>query len=238
MTRDEIVTQIKRAAAAIGGNPLGRAKFQAITGIGQPQWGRYWARWSDAITEAGLPPNPRQQAYDSEFLLARLAKYVAELGRFPVATELRMKRRDDPSFPSHNTFARFGGKTQLAQQVIRYCQTAPDLDQVVRICQPIAAVPAPIGAQADITPTPVGSVYLIRSGRYYKIGRSNAPARREYELALQLPEQPKTIHVIETDDPAGIEHYWHNRFQHKRKGGEWFALSAADVAAFMKRKFM
>jgi len=48
-------------------------------------------------------------------------------------------------------------------------------------------------------------VYLIKSGRFYKIGRSNAAGRREREIALQLPEKADTVHVIRTDDPPGIE---------------------------------
>lgn len=52
-----------------------------------------------------------------------------------------------------------------------------------------------------------GFVYLLRSGKNYKIGRSNAVGRRLRELAIQLPQKPKMIHVIETDDPEGIEQY-------------------------------
>ncbi len=47
----------------------------------------------------------------------------------------------------------------------------------------------------------------MKSGRFYKIGRSNATGRREYEVAIQLPEKLSTVHVIRTDDPAGIEAY-------------------------------
>ncbi len=50
-----ILAQIKKTAAENGGVPLGVLRFENATGIKQTEWlGRYWARWSDAVREAGL----------------------------------------------------------------------------------------------------------------------------------------------------------------------------------------
>lgn len=78
----------------------------------------------------------------------------------------------------------------------------------------------------------------MKSGQYYKLGRTNAAGRREYELAIQMPQKLMTVHTIRTDDPVGIEAYWHQRFRMKRQNGEWFDLDAADIKAFQRRKFM
>ncbi len=74
-----------------------------------------------------------------------------------------------------------------------------------------------------------GCVYLLKMGCYYKIGKTNAIGRREYELAIQLVQKARTVRVIRTDDPNGIEKYWHTRFAAKRTNGEWFDLDSSDV---------
>lgn len=81
-----------------------------------------------------------------------------------------------------------------------------------------------------------GFVYLMQSGKYYKIGRSNSVGRRTYELSIQLPEKLKEIHKIKTDDPVGVEAYWHKRFEGKRADGEWFQLDRQDITKFKRWK--
>ncbi len=48
----------------------------------------------------------------------------------------------------------------------------------------------------------IGEVYLIKSGRYYKIGKTIDPVRLGAELRIQLPEKITLIHSIKTDDPV------------------------------------
>ena len=241
MKKAHILSEIKRTAAANGGVALGEARFESETGIKRRDWfGVHWARWGDAVQEAGFAPNQLNTAFEERKLLESYARLTKELGRLPTNGDLRLKRRADASFPSWNTFARFGSKAELAKQVRLHCQADADLNIVVTLCDTyLATVHHSDEEEASNTDDVViGFVYLIKSGRYYKIGKSNSAGRREYELSIQLPERVETVHVIRTDDPPGIESYWHSRFAEKRLNGEWFDLNASDIAAFKRRKFM
>ena len=240
MDKHHILREIQRAAKANGGTPLGREKFLQETGIKESDWiGVHWARWGDALREAGFAANELQGAHDEGHLLERYVALIREVERIPVVSELRLKRRSDPSFPSHNTFARFGTKQQLIAKAIEFCRSRGDLDDVEQICQAQAAAPkTERDEDHDSVSDEFGFVYLIQSGRFFKIGRTNALGRREYELKIQLPEKANTVHSIRTDDPDGIEVYWHRRFAKKRTNGEWFALGLEDVRAFRQRKTM
>ena len=44
------------------------------------------------------------------------------------------------------------------------------------------------------------------------------------------------IHKILTDDPYGVEEYWHKRFSAKAMKGEWFNLDPSDIVAFKRWK--
>lgn len=218
---------------------MGRLRFFRETGIKESDWkGKYWARWNDAVSEAGLEPNQKTSAYEEALLIEKFVSLMRELGRFPVVAEIRMKVRTDPSFPNDKTFGRFGSKLEFAAKILDYCRSHSGYDDVSALCTTLADRPKANGEDVDDTQTAIGFVYLMKSGKFYKLGISNAAGRREYELSIQLPEKLKTVHVIRTDDPAGIEAYWHRRFEEKRKNGEWFDLGAADVAAFKRRKFM
>jgi len=65
MNKQHILNEIIRTAKENNGIPLGRDRFERETGIKYSDWyGKYWARWGDAVKEAGLEPNKLQSAYD------------------------------------------------------------------------------------------------------------------------------------------------------------------------------
>ena len=235
-----ILQQIELVAAKNGGRTPGKGAFESATGIKESDWlGKYWARWSEAVLEAGLSPNVLQKSYDREHVIQSFVRLIRELGKFPVTAEIKLKARSDKCFPAPNTIANHLGKQSGRAAIIRsYCEETGGMEDVIQICIPhIKPEPvAPDDVEASLPN--FGFVYLLRSGKYYKIGNTNNPDRRRYEIGLQLPEKVHHIHSIETDDASGIEAYWHNRFRKKRLEGEWFDLSADDIKIFRRRKFM
>jgi len=238
MTKEHILKEIRRTAEANGGRPLGFRNFQHETGVRYADWfGRYWKSWGDAVREAGLEPNVLQSRMTDADLLDRFVRLAQELGRIPVKGDMRLKRQIDPHFPNDKVYERFGPKRQLLDRAREYCGTRDDLKDAVRLFSGSAIPEEPgITLRRSAVP-PTGFVYLIKSGRHYKIGRTNSVGRRERELAIQLPEKARTVHEIATDDPEGIEAYWHRRFAPKRAHGEWFRLDQEDVIAFKRRRF-
>jgi hypothetical protein len=208
-----------------------------VVGIAEHEWrGKYWARWSEALEEeAGYGANTWQEAFPDSVALDRLIQVIAELGRFPTQAEIKLARREDSSFPSLRVFRRLGPQAVLAKRVIDRCQELGAHDSVVGICSPLAKRKAR-SAAAVASSVEIAEVYLLKSGKYFKIGRSNSTGRREYEIATQRPEGLDRIHVIRTDDPVGVEGYWHRRFADRRRAREWFDLGPNEIAAFKRWK--
>lgn len=242
MSKTHILQEIKRTAVANGGTPLGWRKFATETGIKEADWkGKLWARWSDAIKEAGLTPNKLTKAYTKKDLLDKYANLSITLGRLPAVADIRLAVRNGLKFPEWGTLTRqFGGKLQLVNELRKHCKGSNKYMPVVMMCDRYVARQRDEPSDGPSSESNIGYVYLIKHGsrREYKIGRTNNVLRREGEIGVELPEKVRPVHVIKTDDPSGIEAYWHKRFEAKRKNGEWFELTAADVAAFRRRKFM
>ena len=234
--RDTIIAEVKRLANELG-RPPGQGTFSKFTGIGERQWrGLYWSRWSDVLRDAGCEPNTLQPRMETGAVLAGIISACRHFGHVPTGTELQLLRRSVSSVPHPNVVRAHLG-TRVAQiQALERCAIAdPALADILEMVESAArAIAAPVKSNTQQSD---GYVYLIKSGPHYKIGRSDDVERRLKQITVALPAKADLFHVIRTDDPAGIETYWHRRFADKWTNGEWFALSADDIRAFRRRTF-
>lgn len=235
MKRETIINEIRRIADAQEGRAPGKVQFQRETGIKESDWsGKIWVRWNDAVIEAGLEPNERQGRFDDELLLCQYAEICRHFRRPPTNPELRLFVREREGFASHNVFAKhFGGKAGLVFALRERALETGDSD-LAELLPEIEEKPS---SDLGKSTTGEGYVYLLKSGDYYKIGRSDEIERRIKQISISLPEKVHLEHAIKTDDPSGIEAYWHRRFAEQRANGEWFKLSKGDLRAFKRRKF-
>lgn len=80
MTKLFILQEIKRTTEANGGRPLPKITFEARTGIRRYEWfGVYWARWSDALREAGCLPQYQHVSVGHQTLNALRARHARTL---------------------------------------------------------------------------------------------------------------------------------------------------------------
>lgn len=244
-----ILSEIRRIANQ-DGKPPGVAKFRTETSIGEHEWrGVYWARWSDALREAGFVPLQWTTGSSAEEILEILANLVRKYGKYPTVSELLIEKRTNQAVPGPKSLARkLGARSEAVRKLYEYCNSKEGYADVfailaIEVDQEISG-PANTESNdrigtATAKAMPSGYVYLVKSGKLYKIGYTENHWRRKSELHKQTSEGITEVHTIAAiDDALGIEKYWHERFAEKRQHGEWFALSTEDISAFKKRKFM
>lgn len=234
MDKSTIIREIRRLAADGGGTAPGQTKFEGATGISSGSWrGKYWRRWGEALKEAGFDENSRTEAHSAETLILALIRLTRKNKRFPTYADLRMERNTDKAFPGHMAFGRLGRLPERVKIVRDFALGSADYADILSLLPAHAEEEMLADAPVDRAD---GFVYMVKLGKHYKIGKTFSVPRRHREIALELPEKPDLVHCLRTDDPAGIEAYWHTRFANKRTNGEWFALTREDVQAFKKRK--
>ena len=125
---------------------------------------------------------------------------------------------------------------ELANAVAKFCDSMRRRADGELAREYIASRPASTDGdlQASLADTALGHVYMQRHGTDYKIGFTKSLNKRGRQIQIELPQEIELVHSILTDDPAGVEAYWHKRFAAKRTRGEWFKLTRADVAAFKR----
>ena len=210
---------------------MGQGRFQKETGISLFHVSKYWPKYSDAIVEAGFKPNEPWVRYDDELLIKKSIEKIRKYGRYPSLNELFVEFNKGDDFPFHIFKKR--SQPYMVGKIVEYCKDKLGYEDIIQACNPIIEK---LNKKEDVggvnTDQVAGEVYLMKSGRYYKIGKTDDVLRRGREINIQLPEKTDLIHTIKTDDMNGIETYWHQRFNSKRKKGEWFGLDSSDVRAF------
>lgn len=123
MNKTHILQEIKRTAIANGGAPLGWRRFTTETGIKEYDWlGKFWARWSDALREAGFAPNQLSVVYAKTELLEKYARLAQELGRLPTANDLRLKAKKDEAIELLSNLPLVPVEPEIAEIVRAYIQ--------------------------------------------------------------------------------------------------------------------
>lgn len=81
-----------------------------------------------------------------------------------------------------------------------------------------------------------GYVYVIRSQYGYKIGKTKRMKERSQLFSVKLPFPIEIVHFAWFDDYSAAELKFHQTFSSKRLEGEWFNLSALDLAKIKSMK--
>lgn len=98
------------------------------------------------------------QKLDDDGLLLRLALLTRRLGRFPTESHLRLERRQDPSFPSSNTFSdRFGRKAAQVARLRQFAETTEGFSDILTIVpdESAASVDVYLGLQLPERPNQI-----------------------------------------------------------------------------------
>jgi Meiotically up-regulated gene 113 len=239
MTKDDIAQRILDLAAERGGH-VSFHVFISETGI-EDKWLRsqeWFAGWNNLLTDLGIQTREFRVPRTPPSLIAKaVAVLIEKEGRWPTDDSLTRERKRNNSFPSLPVISRIRKSGELAKLIVALGATDEQFAKASLIAKAYDTSETEVdelGPNEKVK----GYVYLLRSGRRYKIGKSADPSRRYREVRLELPEETHQVHTIPTDDPTGIEDYWHRRFPAKRiRNTEFFELDATDVQAFKRRKY-
>jgi hypothetical protein len=223
-------------AEAEGGKLVGRDPFLLRTRIPTSYFdGGYWRSWSEFQAELGFIPNPISARIPDDVLLDRYAGLAIELNRLPGYADIRVKKKQDSSFPCYDAFNRLGLRDDFLMKLEKFCEGKAEFAAVTALLERRRAH---FISRQRSTPSR-GFVYLARRGEIlvYELGRVRATGNRLQREALRMSCRTDTVHVIDTDDPEGIERYWRCRFKSRRLGRKYFRLLPEDINAFRRRRY-
>jgi hypothetical protein len=128
---------------------------------------------------------------------------VRELGHFPVVSEMMLKARHAPGFPSTTTLLnRFGGKESLVAKLRNFCEARSETDLLVLMSSmPLTEIRKPdleSAVQIDF-----GNVNLLKAGRYYNLPFSFPKSpRSSIQSRPTTPQESRSTGGTKTTAPG------------------------------------
>lgn len=241
MTKEKAILLIHDLAARNGGKVSLRS-FIDEAGIPEQRLRKslWFTGWNNLLQEIGLSTNQFfVDRTSDEDIAGAVAELVARLKHWPTEDEFVREKKVSPTFPDISLIRR-AKKSGKLRSLLEHYRPDDEASAIVRDNAKLLPV-APNEDETDEGDPSVrvqGFVYMLRNDRRYKIGFTKSPIRRFREVRLELPDETIRVHAIETDDPIGIESYWHKRFASKRiRDSEWFELDGNDIRAFKRRNY-
>jgi len=138
-SKEFILDEIRKQAQLNGNNSISLKQFCKASGIKTNQiCGKYWAKWNDAVSEAGLLPNRMPVSPSRDFLCLKMAEFINELGRYPSKNELSHRAFVTNSFPHPSTFTNsLGDRFVTAKYVLDYCTHNDVYKSAAEVCNEI-----------------------------------------------------------------------------------------------------
>ena len=148
--REQIINEIRRLTKVNDGQPPGRRLFETETGIPESAWfGVYWARWGDALAEAGYAPNIKHQKLDEQFILQKLVAVSRHYGKVPATMEMRLYKKINPDFPNEKTIlSHFGSKQNLLRRLAEWARQHDDYKDIAAMLMHISNESTPTAKDA------------------------------------------------------------------------------------------
>jgi Meiotically up-regulated gene 113 len=237
MDKLKLIDKLKLLASERGGH-IGIRAFVDEIGLSERQLRDlpWYQGWNALLKEVGLETKSfKVDQIPPEVTVEAVAEFITRSGKWPTEDELRREKARNSAFPGLKAVSRLRKSGELARMIVDLGAARPEFAIAAEIATR-HEVQAP--DEAGIDEKIRGYVYMLRSGRRYKIGKTSDRSRRFREVGLLLPDETSQVHSIPTDDPSGIEAYWKHRFAEKRvRNTEFFSLTAEDVRAFKRRKY-
>ena len=234
LTQEQIISEYKKLKLKLGRVPNAR-EFYSETKVTD-----YSARvafggnaYSKIQSEAGDEPRKFCTNGRKEYEFFEIyGRVVRELNRIPTVADW-MHRKEKPTLSGYRHKLKINWK-QMPLAFIDWAINKSDWEDVVDICTSYCKERKLYSENTEVLTTSYGYVYLIKANRkgQYKIGKTGSPAGRKSQLSQLDPHDRRYEHVLETNDPCGLENYWHRRFEDKKVSGEIFKLSKKDLKAF------